>query len=413
MTVDVSSASHQARAPKKKSAQNVADTVPVENIGQTGNQDEKTVTNDQALQDNNLADNGDKTASSASTNPESRIQILDLHTENPLISYNNRIYTCTWGSTLGTDIFLTSPTALSTLQANHSITPLKTLSEAAILGTSCVKLTARPVTITPKTDNPRPSTQFQAPSANIQAAPILPTTNGEAAPYQPSPPPSSSTSQQMPPPNPLKIPLNASAPNSTRKQASFLESLMAIKAAKGESDQVTVHALKSYQGYGWRSRRRLEEAAEALDLGENESNDDDVQHEGADSIPRTEDVMGNGAAREEMPSPAKRARTRARGQRGSPRRIGRPRRSKARIADRTGGLFGDYMPDDEEEARSNAAQAGKTPGRWEDVEREVLGTPEGGSGREGEGLGTATGGNAEEARGNEEGEAADIVMVER
>ncbi|KAL8720431.1 MAG: hypothetical protein Q9225_002721 [Loekoesia sp. 1 TL-2023] len=414
VTIDVSSNSHQTRAPKKAPQHGDTDTItPEKQQLQEGTQPDEALPVVPALQTLDPVPKGDKATLSASTDPSDRIQILDLHTTNPLISYNNRIYACTWGSTLDTDIFLTSPAALSVLPHDSQITPLKSLPDLSVLGTSCIKLTARPVTITPKTDNPQTQRSPQSPPINTQPPtndcvipPPQPTTTSTSA--LPSP-----TTHQLHPSNPLKIPLNPSAPNSTRKQASFLESLMAIKAAKGESDQVTVHATKSYQGYGWRSRRRLEEMAEAMDLEEQGAKDDENSHTGRGDPSSSKDAaIEQATSTQPTPSPAKRARTRASGLGSAPRRIGRPRRSRVRRAERTGGLFRDFVLDADDGGGSSTREADRTPVRWEDIEREVFGAVDGGGDKEGQDAGTAAEENTEKAdSAGGEGEV-DVAMHE-
>lgn len=44
------------------------------------------------------------------SNPSTdRLQILALHTLNPIISYQNQIFTCSWADLLGTELLFTSP----------------------------------------------------------------------------------------------------------------------------------------------------------------------------------------------------------------------------------------------------------------------------------------------------------------
>ncbi|KAL8645393.1 MAG: hypothetical protein Q9210_006724 [Variospora velana] len=248
-------------------------------------------------------------------NPHNRIQILDLHTQNPLLSYRNRIYTCAWSSTLGTDIFLTRPST----SLPPSITPLLSLPNVSIIGTSCINLTARAATVVPKAD--------------------------KAPPQQPPPTTSTNRSNSISAPEPIKIPLADSAPNSRHKQAAFLESLMALKAAKGERDQVTVHAVKSSQGTGWRARKRLEQ-----ELLENLA-PDGGNHGDAST----------GGATEREP---KRAR---RGIASGGRRLGRPRGSRAR-GSRAGDMERELIFAANEEVGDDGKGADKTPVKWEDVE---------------------------------------------
>ncbi|KAI4091957.1 MAG: hypothetical protein LQ344_003775 [Seirophora lacunosa] len=336
ITIDISSHSHQTRAPTKPAAPSkAASPVPTqhgqrqEEEGNTSADPAETPAVDPALQ--TAASVSDKSTTAPTMDPpRNRIQILDLHTQNPLLSYQNRIYTCAWSSTLGTDIFLTRPTS----DLPPSITPLLSLPSVSVIGTSCINLTARPATVVPKADNPPPP----------PSSPPLP-------PNNPSHPASTPAPIQ-------KIPLADSAPTSRRTQATFLESLMALKAAKGERDRVTVHAIKSHQGVGWRVRKRVLDMLELEGQGDGDGEDSSraAAAAGHDGGSIGEGRGGDGAA-----SPAKRARKGAAGGDGgrggsgggggSGRRIGRPRGSRARQAE--GALF--------------SAAADTTPARWEDV----------------------------------------------
>ena len=108
-------------------------------------------------------------------------------------------------------------------------------------------------------------------------------------------------------PPPVKIPLGETPSRARQNQANFLERLIAIKAKKGEKDNVTVYAQKVNQGSGWRTQRKASEAFE-----------DD-----------------NG---EDDPAPKQSTRERGTG--------GRPRGSRRTKGPRTakGGLFRDYRP---------------------------------------------------------------------
>ncbi|KAL9596928.1 MAG: hypothetical protein Q9219_005491 [cf. Caloplaca sp. 3 TL-2023] len=427
VTVDVSSASQQTKTPKKPTQSEDTDAVPPDEQQRQRTDNEETSPIDPALRHIDPSSTGDKQPSSLPIQPTDRIQILDLHTRNPLISYNNRIYSCTWGSTIGTDIFLTSPTSLAKISQHAQIMPLMTFPAVSVLGTSCIKLTARPVTITPKTDTARPHQKPPHPSETNNAQEPIATIPSDNTTDPPADAPAPSPSPQPPLP-PTKIPINPYAPNSTRKQASFLESLMAIKAAKGEPDQVTVHATKSYQGYGWRTRRRLEEeeeaaAAEAMELEEEEGQEEeeaDTANATAAHLGAADRSQPGAATADEQieagsnllldPSPAKRPRTRGR---GAPRRIGRPRGSRGRVV-KTGGLFRNlgFEGRDENQAGAGAADH-RTPGRWEEIERRVLDEMErGGRGGDVKSGEVAGNGHVEMVEGGEGEGEGDVVMRE-
>ncbi|KAL8703332.1 MAG: hypothetical protein Q9201_003496, partial [Fulgogasparrea decipioides] len=319
ITLDCSSASHRTRAIKKTTTP--ADpATPHRNKDQQNEEQqdpdagvEDNLPIDPALRDCPPLQNTRTTSPPTPTDPQSRIQILDFHTQNPLISYNSQIYSCTWGSTVGTDIVLASPSSLAEIP--FAVTPLHTSPDVVVLSTSCVKLTARPVTVTPRTD---------APPSQDQA-----------------------TDSSRP-----TIPLDASASNTKRKQASFLESLMVIKAAKGETDEVTVHAQKVNQGNGWRTQRRMKQrlaeemaaaAAEEPQGVAADANDNDMNTDNTGARPTNQNNVTNpptthssalGPQHQQpptsqtTPSPAKRGRGRGRGT--VSKRIGRPRGSRGR-----------------------------------------------------------------------------------
>lgn len=65
-------------------------------------------------------------------------QIIGLHTENPLVMYNDQLLSLQWASTIGTDMFFAKPDA----DAN-SEKPLRSLPNVDLLAMSSAKLVAR------------------------------------------------------------------------------------------------------------------------------------------------------------------------------------------------------------------------------------------------------------------------------
>ncbi|KAM0800751.1 hypothetical protein BDR22DRAFT_889110 [Usnea florida] len=167
--------------------------------------------------------------------PEDRIQILDLHTLNPIVSYRNQMYSCEWTSTLGTDLILTTPTP----DFPHPI--LREKPDVSVLAASRIKLMGRPAQI-----------------ANRHGA----KEDGQQTP--PAPEPSTTLPNTASAENhiPFKIPLGPMTNPARQKQANFLERFMALKAKKGEKDSITIQTQKVNQGSGWRSQRKASEARE-------------------------------------------------------------------------------------------------------------------------------------------------------
>ena len=237
--------------------------------------------------------------------PPDRVQILDLHTHNPLISYRNQLYSCEWTSTLGTDVILTAP------QPDFPHPILREKPNVFVLATSSIKLMGQPVQIASRQGN-----EAGAPASTLAH---------ETPPTDPAEPP------------PVKIPLGETPSRARQNQANFLERLIAIKAKKGERDNVTVYSQKTNQGSGWRSQRKASEAFE---------DDDDDDGEGE-------------------PAPKQSARGRGKGSGG------RPKGSRRTIGPRTakGGLFRDYRPQlwDKPGADIRAGPS-STPERWSQLE---------------------------------------------
>ena len=210
--------------------------------------------------------------------PRNCIQILDLHTHNPLISYQNQMYSCEWTSTLGTDLLLTTP------MPDYPHPVLREQPNVSVLAASSIKLMGRTAHIASR-HSAEESGQLSTPAPETSIA--------------------STNIANLENPRPVKIPLNATYSRARQDQANFLERLIAIKAKKGEKDNVTVYSQKVNQGTGWRSQRRASEAIE------------DAEDETTPKQPR----RGGGTG-------------------------GRPRGSRRLRGPRTakGGLFRDYRP---------------------------------------------------------------------
>ncbi|PGH19051.1 hypothetical protein AJ79_00085 [Helicocarpus griseus UAMH5409] len=171
--------------------------------------------------------------------PEDQVQIMDLHSENPILSYRNQIFTCSWVDLVGTEMTFSMPEERSTLPRlrQHKAYDLISANRVKILGQ---KANLIPGTIN---NNNNPSTTSTS----------IPAGNNDTSTYPP-------TSTLAP----------ASVPVPTTNQGRFLERLMAAKRAKGESDVVrTTFAQKRNQSFearlkGW--ARTGEQLAEVEQL---------------------------------------------------------------------------------------------------------------------------------------------------
>ncbi|CAD6586215.1 MAG: hypothetical protein ASARMPREDX12_002304 [Alectoria sarmentosa] len=172
--------------------------------------------------------------------PTDHIQVLDLHTQNPLISYQNQMYSCEWTSTLGTDLLLTTPAP------NFPHPVLRDTPNVFVLAASSIKLMGRPAQI---------ATRQRAEEGDEASTPAPENSTASA---------NTASSEKA---TPVKIPLGATPSRARQNQANFLERLIAIKAKKGDKDSVTVYTQKVNQGTGWRSQRK---ASEVIEDGEDE-----------------------------------------------------------------------------------------------------------------------------------------------
>ncbi|KAH0269652.1 hypothetical protein KCU91_g8565, partial [Aureobasidium melanogenum] len=185
----------------------------------------ESATKDGATQD----DHGE----SANTTTE-RMQIVGLHDRNPIISYNNSIYSCQWATDLATQIFLAPPP--TDFDPDH--TALRSTPSFDVLGTSAARLVAIPASIQPR--------ETAAPNA-IRAAYTGPettytTAEGDVIEH--------TTAQG------LRIALPSTASAQRTSQAKFLEALSAIKARRGDQDAVPVTNIKVYHPpEGWEEER--------------------------------------------------------------------------------------------------------------------------------------------------------------
>lgn len=154
-----------------------------------------------------------------STEPEAlaheRIQILGLHTCNPIISYCNQIFSCTWADQIGTELIFAHPDN-NTGNANQPLSaPLLQGPSFELLAANSVKILGRKANITSSASAGLVAETQAGTSTN--AATLTSAEEGQAPATTPA------------------IPRRAVQPS---HQANFLARLQSIKAARGETDTV-------------------------------------------------------------------------------------------------------------------------------------------------------------------------------
>lgn len=138
-----------------------------------------------------------------------RIQILGLHTCNPVVSYHNQIFSCSWADQIGTELVFSHP---DTDPDTDALAPLQQGQSFDLLAANSVKILGRKANIT----------SSSGPSLDQQGAVAA------------SPGVSAETSSSLTT-GPRGVPRRAVPPS---YQADFIQRLQDIKAAKGETDTV-------------------------------------------------------------------------------------------------------------------------------------------------------------------------------
>ncbi|KAI1625239.1 hypothetical protein EDD37DRAFT_381295 [Exophiala viscosa] len=140
-----------------------------------------------------------------------KAQILGLDTTNPIISYQDRVYSCMWTDMIGSNMFLAQPGLIDSGEILHSA------DDFDLIGTSRIKLVGERTNLVKK-----------KPSASEE------NTIEEDEHRQPTEAPKTSNGGSL---RDIRTP-NPKVAAQIKRQASFLENLMDIKRRRGEGDSV-------------------------------------------------------------------------------------------------------------------------------------------------------------------------------
>ncbi|PYH84894.1 hypothetical protein BO82DRAFT_212682 [Aspergillus uvarum CBS 121591] len=206
----------------------------------------------------NISDEPDAADFTHVESPSDGLQILGLHTPNPIISYQNQIFSGTWADQLGTDLIFARPdegrrggaeerpgeTAphdpYSTHRTDHSDAPLRHGHNYDLLAAPSIKIIGRKANLISASQSSAVATAAAAATASA--------TPGSDEGLDPSPPGRSDH-----PPAGLAPTVSTTgiirAPNHpASNQMRFLERLASLKRSKGETDTVrTVFSTKRIQ----------------------------------------------------------------------------------------------------------------------------------------------------------------------
>jgi hypothetical protein len=179
------------------------------------------------LQPTSIADGGNQAHTAGSTGAQdeedltSEVRILDLHTENPLVSYCGQLFSCQWAENIGTEFFF-----MKNDRRETSIKERVSLMQGGVnlLGTSSVRLVSTPL-----------KAELKSETASGQNNAKCSTTTGSSIKAKD-----------------LFIDVG-SRPSARRlQQAKFLQDLIQVKEKRGEEDLVTVHIEKRYTNLKWK-----------------------------------------------------------------------------------------------------------------------------------------------------------------
>ena len=166
------------------------------------------------------------------------LQVLDLHSENPLVKLGSSFYSCHWSTDLGTQFYVTKPGVVEE--------PLRRGYVLDVLGLSRARLTGTPVTLHQR----RPNASEKPVGSSTGNAILLDIDDDEQASAGASP--GSTPTTQQPPMHKNISRLATTRQNArdplVRAQASFLERLAIIKRQKGETDVVPGHGIEELTG---------------------------------------------------------------------------------------------------------------------------------------------------------------------
>ncbi|KAI0472656.1 hypothetical protein GGR56DRAFT_575279 [Xylariaceae sp. FL0804] len=174
--------------------------------GSAGNSDAE-LDEDQEQEEDHLTHRPGKSPDQRTGEEVERVQILDLHSENPLVSYKGRVYSGQWSENVTTELLMTK-------HNKHEPLPIlrRMENDVDLLAASCARITVTERELKSKADarKPLPGPR-QSVKNTVPGTLIPPAADGK--------------------PNPERV-----------KQGNFLANLIQLKKRKGETDEVTVIA---------------------------------------------------------------------------------------------------------------------------------------------------------------------------
>ncbi|KAL2011899.1 hypothetical protein VTN00DRAFT_4617 [Thermoascus crustaceus] len=213
INLDLTSYNGPIRPPRRRQESSTTSTTPARGSSPPADATESSA----FLDENNVAIEGPEGSA-----PQDQVQILDLHSRNPIISYQNQIFSCSWADMIGTELLFTRP-ELEPEQSDS--TYLRSDRDYVLITANSVKVLGRKANLISSSGGGKAIEGADGPVENAEQ-------------------------QGM----------------KTTNQARFLRRLMNAKQAKGETDMVrTVYSIKRGQNFedrlrGWaRTEERMAE----------------------------------------------------------------------------------------------------------------------------------------------------------
>jgi hypothetical protein len=145
------------------------------------------------------------------------LQVLELHSANPIISYNGQHYSCQWASNVGTELLFMAHDRDSTIPVLRNLH-----GGVDLLAANSARIISNKLELEPRKRKRSPERAFVR-GSNIPHTKYL-------------------------------IPVGVGAAPRRKDQAVFLERLIGMKTEKGETDNVTIVAERRVANSKWKTR---------------------------------------------------------------------------------------------------------------------------------------------------------------
>lgn len=212
----------------------------------------------------------------ARSRPRTTLQILDLHTKNPLVKFDHAIYSCYWSTDLGTQFHIS--------QAGLTPNPRRAGTVLDVIGLSQTRLIGKPVNLTQKgfradeeANSAAPDEHDTVESSGGQVDADADADADAAAAIERAKPAASSSKSATQ--QPLVIPRELCKNLAAETHASFLERLSEIKLKKGETDPVPIFSIKYHREPD--NKDELKKRAQAADAAKQKDDEEAVSGERA------------------------------------------------------------------------------------------------------------------------------------